>query len=88
MWTHPCTLTMEHKESEDKDEDDDEETLSGVSPNMERMKASGSSRWYGDLLNNACESDINLSGKLVVFREILDKCRSIGDKLYVFFAFS
>lgn len=38
-------------------------------------------RWYEDLVTPDCEYDMGLSGKLVLFEQILNMCQKIGDKL-------
>ena len=40
--------------------------------------------WWTDMVDDSCESDISLSGKLVIFDMILKMCDEIGDKLIVF----
>lgn len=40
--------------------------------------------WWSNLVDNSCESDISLSGKLVIFDMILKMCEEVGDKLIVF----
>lgn len=51
---------------------------------QEEVAENQDDHWYEDKLNEDCQSDLMLSGKLVLLDQILRKCDEVGDKLVVF----
>ncbi|CAF1332409.1 unnamed protein product, partial [Rotaria sordida] len=67
----------------DDDDDDDNNQENSDQPWLNDMREQF---WFPflDMLPDESEFDINLSGKLVLLKSILDKCADIGDKILLF----
>ena len=55
-----------------------------VNDGEEEMEDEGQKEWYDEFLSSADQTDIDLSGKMVLLLEILANAEVVGDKILVF----
>lgn len=75
-------LAQEKKKSNGKIANTIESDLEDPIPEEEEEKEE--QHWYSETVPPECEFDLTLSGKMVVFEQILQQCEEKGDKLIVF----
>lgn len=75
-------LAQEKKKSNGKIANTIESDLEDPIPEEEQEEEE--QHWYSEAVPPECEFDLTLSGKMVVFEQILQQCEEKGDKLIVF----